>query len=198
MKSSNDFLGASTASPGHFGTSSSSGLLDSTSVAAPSSPVSIPNSVKEEDVASFPGRKASPVLAEVGLRGVGRGGLSNQPSSSIPLSSGSAISSNGAVAAITSGSDMVKRNMLGAEERLGSSGMVQPLVSPLGNRMILSQAAKTGDGIGSSDVGNAEAATMAARVFSSSVVPGMQWRPGSSFQNQNDVVCGSVFLSCFD
>lgn len=93
---------------------------------------------------------------------------------------------------------MVKRSMLGAEERLGSSGMVQPLVSPLGNRMILSQAAKTGDGIGSSDAGNAEAATMAARVFSSSVVPGMQWRPGSSFQNQNDVVCGSVFLSCFD
>ncbi|KAI5659706.1 hypothetical protein M9H77_28499 [Catharanthus roseus] len=28
---------------------------------------------------------------------------------------------------------------------------------------------------------------LSSRVFSSSMVPGMQWRPGSSFQNQNEV-----------
>ncbi|XP_027070200.1 uncharacterized protein [Coffea arabica] len=186
VKATSDFVGASTASSGHFGSSSSTGLLDNAGV--PSSPVSVPYSVKEEDITSFPGRKPSPALAEVGLRGVGRGGLSNQPSSSVPISSGSTISSNGALGSVTSGSEMGKRNMLGAEERLGSSSMVQSLVSPLGNRMILPQAGKTGDGIGSADAGSVgEAASMAGRVLSSSVVHGIQWRPGSSFQNQNEV-----------
>ncbi|XP_071909488.1 uncharacterized protein [Coffea arabica] len=186
VKATSDFVGASTASSGHLGSSSSTGLLDNAGV--PSSPVSVPYSVKEEDITSFPGRKPSPALAEVGLRGVGRGGLSNQPSSSVPISSGSTISSNGALGSVTSGSEMAKRNMLGAEERLGSSSMVQSLVSPLGNRMILPQAGKTGDGIGSADAGSVgEAASMAGRVLSSSVVHGIQWRPGSSFQNQNEV-----------
>ncbi|KAI5659708.1 hypothetical protein M9H77_28501 [Catharanthus roseus] len=153
----------------------------------PSSPVNVSSSVKEEDITGFPGRKASPALSESGLRGVGRGSLSNQQSASIPLSPGSTFSSNGALGSVTSGSEMAKKNILGAEERLGSSGIVQPLASPLGNRMILSQVPKTGDGVGSTDAGNVgEAATMSGRVFSSSMVPGMQWRPGSSFQNQND------------
>ncbi|KAL3533385.1 hypothetical protein ACH5RR_006906, partial [Cinchona calisaya] len=187
VKATSDFVGASTGSSSHLATSSSSGLLDNAGVSVPSSPLSIPNSVKEEDIASFPGRKASPALAEVGLRGVGRGGLSNQPSICIPLTSGITISSNGGLGGITSGSEMAKRNILGGEERLGSGGMMQPLASPLGNRMILPQAAKTGDGIGSADAGNvSESSSMAGRVFSS-VVPGIQWRPGSSFQNQSEV-----------
>ncbi|CAI9102945.1 OLC1v1001347C6 [Oldenlandia corymbosa var. corymbosa] len=187
VKSSNDFLGASTASSGHFGTSSSGVLLDSASVTVPSSPVSIPNSVKEEDITCLPGRKASPAIAEAALRGVSRGGFSNSSSSTVPLTSGSAASSNSGAGAVTSGSEIGKKIMLGGEERLGSSGMVQPLISPMGNRMMMSQGPKTGDAISSADVGNAEAASMGARMFSSSVVPGMQWRPGSSFQNQNEL-----------
>lgn len=151
-------------------------------------PVNLSSSVKEEDSASFPGHKASPALAEGGLRGVGRGGLSNQSSTSVPLGSGSSVSSNSALGLITSGPEITKKNILGAEERLGSSGIVQPLASPLGNRMILSQVSKTSDAIGSTDTGNiGEATTMTGRVFSSPMVPGMQWRPGSSFQNQNEV-----------
>ena len=76
---------------------------------------------------------------------------------------------------------------MGADDRLGSSGMVQPLVSPLSNRLILPQAAKANDGtvlVDSSTVNEAAA----GRVFSPSGVPGMQWRPGSPFQNQNDAV----------
>ncbi|KAL3497833.1 hypothetical protein ACH5RR_040565 [Cinchona calisaya] len=136
VKATSDFVGASTASSGHLATSSLSGLLDNAGVFVPSSPLSIPNSVKEEDIRSFPGCKASPALSEVGLRG----------------------------------SEMAKRNILGAEERLGSGGMMQLLVSPLGNRMILQQAAKTGEGIGSAVAGSVgESSSMAGRVFSSAV-----------------------------
>ncbi|KAM7524654.1 hypothetical protein LguiA_014556 [Lonicera macranthoides] len=163
------------------------GALDNAS-ATVSSPISISNSVKEEEIPSFPGRKSSPALAETGLRGIGRGALTNQLSTSVPLSSGSTIPSNGALGAVPSASEVAKRNILGADERLGSSGVVQPpLVSPLSNRMILSQAVKGNDGISSADSGNVgDGAAMGGRVFSPSAVPGIQWRPGSSFQNQNE------------
>lgn len=171
------------------------GALDNAS-AAVSAPINISNSVKEEEIPSFPSRKSSPALAETGLRGIGRGALTNQLSTSVPLSSGSTIPSNGALGAVPSASEVAKRNTLGADERLGSSGVVQPpLVSPLSNRMILSQAAKGNEGISSADSGNVgEGAAMVGRVFSPSAVPGIQWRPGSSFQNQNEAVRG--FLVC--
>ncbi|KAJ9695679.1 hypothetical protein PVL29_010917 [Vitis rotundifolia] len=163
------------------------GVLENAGTAI-SSPVNVSSSAKEEEIASFPGRRSSPALVETGLvRGIGRGVPSSQPSTSVPLSSGITIPSNGGLGAVPSANDMSKRSTLGADERLGGGGMVQPLVSPLGNRMILPQTAKTNDGTGladSSSVG--EAAVIAGRVFSPSVVPGMQWRPGSSFQNQNE------------
>lgn len=163
------------------------GVLENAGTAI-SSPVNVSSSAKEEEIASFPGRRSSPALVETGLvRGIGRGVPSSQPSTSVPLSSGITIPSNGGLGAVPSASDMSKRSTLGADERLGGGGMVQPLVSPLSNRMILPQTAKTNDGTGladSSSVG--EAAVIAGRVFSPSVVPGMQWRPGSSFQNQNE------------
>lgn len=170
------------------GSTSVRGALENAVAAVPSSPINISNSAKEEEMPNFPVRKSSPALAETGLRGIGRGGLTNPLSTSVPLSSGGTIPSNGALgAAVHSSIEYGKRNLLGADERLGSSGMVQPLVSPLSNRMILSQAAKANDGIGSADSGNVgEAAAMAGRVFSPSAVPGIQWRPGSSFQNQNE------------
>lgn len=163
------------------------GVLENAGTAI-SSPVNVSSSAKEEEIASFPGRRSSPALVETGLvRGIGRGVPSSQPSTSVPLSSGITMPSNGGLGAVPSANDMSKRSTLGADERLGGGGMVQPLVSPLSNRMILPQTAKTNDGTGladSSSVG--EAAVIAGRVFSPSVVPGMQWRPGSSFQNQNE------------
>ncbi|GMP87207.1 hypothetical protein CsSME_00039675 [Camellia sinensis var. sinensis] len=176
------------------GPSSVRGVLENAGAAASSSSLNLSISAKEEESASFPGRKSSPALAETGLRGIARGGLTTLPPTSVTHSSGSAIPSNGALGAVPSASEMTKRNILGTDERLGSSGMVQPLVSPLSNRMIMPQAAKANDGAGSADGGNiGEAAVMAGRVFSPSVVSGIQWRPGSSFQNQSEVVCNFVF-----
>ncbi|XP_031264764.1 general negative regulator of transcription subunit 3 isoform X1 [Pistacia vera] len=163
--------------------SSVRGVLDNTSAISSSPPVNLTNPSKEEDIVNFPGRRSSPSLADV--RGIGRGSLSSQPSSSIPLSSATAVPSNGSLGSVPSVSDMTKRNILGADERLGSSGMAQSLVSPLSNRMMLSQAAKGNDGTGSVDSNNAgESMSIGSRVFSPSV--SMQWRPGSSFQNQNE------------
>ncbi|KAJ6384161.1 hypothetical protein OIU78_027460 [Salix suchowensis] len=108
------------------------------------------NSMKEEEVAGFPGRISSPSLADAGIaRGISRGGLSNQPLSSIPLSPG-VVPSNGALGSVPLASDIAKRNILGTDDRLGSGGMVQPLASS-SNRMILPQAGKAGDGTGAVD-----------------------------------------------
>ncbi|XP_059647301.1 general negative regulator of transcription subunit 3 isoform X2 [Cornus florida] len=173
--------GASSASAILSSSTSVRGVLENAGV--PSSPMS--STAKEEETATFPVRKSSPALAETGFRGTCRGGLSNQPSTSIPLNSGSTIPTNGSPGAVPLAAEMAKRNILGADERIGSSGMVQPLVSPLSNRMILPQVTKANDGSSGADSGNAgEAAVMAGRVFSPSVVPGIQWRPGSSFQNE--------------
>lgn len=155
-----------------------------------SSPVSLPNSVKDEELASFPGHRLSPTLYDAGLvQSIGRGGLSTQ-SSGMPLNSGNILAGSSTLGAVPSTSDIAKRNIMGADEKFSSSGTVQPLVSPLSNRMILPQAAKVNDGDSSTDAGNVgENASMPGQVFSHSMVSGMQWRPGSSFQSPNDAVC---------
>lgn len=155
--------------------------------AAALSPTSLSNAIKEDDLTSSPGRKPSPALSESALRGVSRGAPSNQPVASIALGSAGSVTGNGGLGAIPSASEVTKRNILVSEERLGSSGMGQPLLSPLANRMMMSQAAKATDGIGVADGTNlGDATVMTGRVFSPSVGPGMQWRPGSSFQNPNE------------
>lgn len=155
--------------------------------AAALSPTSMSNAIKDDDLTSSPGRKPSPALSETALRGVSRGALSNQPVASIALGSAGSVTVNGGLGAIPSASEVTKRNILVSEERLGSSGMGQPLVSPLANRMMMSQTAKASDGIGVADGTNlGDTTVMTGRVFSPSVGPGMQWRPGSSFQNQNE------------
>ena len=172
------------------GSNSARGVLENTGTTNPSSPVNLPDATKEEDITNFPGRRPSPSLADTGVRSIGRGGLSSQPSSSIPLVSGSMACSNGALGDVPSVSDMAKRNILGADERLGNSSMGQSLVSPLSNRMVLPQAAKANDGSSSVDSSNpSESAGLPGRAFSPSMVSGMQWRSGSSFQNQNELVC---------
>ncbi|CAI9286539.1 unnamed protein product [Lactuca saligna] len=76
---------------------------------------------------------------------------------------------------------MAKRPMLGIDER-----MVQqhPPVSSLSSRMMLPQSGvKSTNG----DNGNGgEGGGLGTRVFSPSGVPGIQWRPGSSFQTQHE------------
>ncbi|XP_050375905.1 general negative regulator of transcription subunit 3 isoform X2 [Argentina anserina] len=162
------------------------GVTENAGLALSLSPVSLSPSVKEEEVATFPGRRPSPSLSDSSVvRGVGRGGLPGQIPSSMPFSSSNVVPSNSALG--TSATDMAKRNILGADERLGASGVVQPLISPLSNRMILPQASKPMDGSGSTDSSNtSEATAIPGRAFSPSMVSGMQWRPGSSFPNQNE------------
>ncbi|XWS42453.1 hypothetical protein CRYUN_Cryun16bG0015400 [Craigia yunnanensis] len=180
--------GASTPSVVIPGSNSARGVLENTGTTNPSSPVNLPDATKEEDITSFPGRRPSPSLADTGVRGIDRGGLSIQPSSSIPLVSGSVASSNGALGVVPSVSDIGKRNILGADERPGNSSMGQSLVSPLSNRTILPQAAKANDGSVYVDSSNpSESAGLPGRAFSPSMVSGMQWRSGSSFQNQNEL-----------
>ncbi|XP_057951363.1 uncharacterized protein LOC131146087 isoform X2 [Malania oleifera] len=184
--SGHNLSGPSTASATLPGSGSVRATLESAGAAVSSSPVTLTISSKEEEVGSFPGHRSSPALADAGLvRGISRGGLPSQPPTGIPLGSGSTLPSSGALGVVPL--DTEKRNVLGADEKLGSSGMIQPLVSPLSSRMILPQAAKATDGAGSADSNNVgEAASIAGRVFSPSVVPGIQWRPGSSFQSQNE------------
>ncbi|KAK7380649.1 hypothetical protein VNO78_33164 [Psophocarpus tetragonolobus] len=147
------------------------------------------STMKEEEINSFPGRRPSPSLSDVALvRNMSRNSLSNQATNNIPLVSGNMVSSNGSLGSVPSVSEITKRNILVADDKLGSNGMVQPLVSPLSNRMIMSQVARANDGTSSVDSSNVnEAATVSGRVFSPSSASGMQWRPGSPFQNQNDM-----------
>ncbi|KAL7125654.1 hypothetical protein ABFS83_14G131100 [Erythranthe nasuta] len=151
--------------------------LAASAISSASSLVAVSSPIKEEEIANFPGRKSSPALA--------KGGLPSQSTSDILPSSGNTIPSSGT---IPLGSEMGKKKILVSDDRSASSGIAQSIVSPLGNRVILSQAAaKASDGLGSADTGNvSDAAIMGSRVFTSPVVPGMQWRPGSSFQNQNE------------
>ncbi|KAF7801498.1 CCR4-NOT transcription complex subunit 3 [Senna tora] len=164
--------------------------LENPSSANSISSVNPSSSIKEEDINSFPGQRLSPSLSDVTLvRGSGRNSLSNQATPSIPLGSGNIVSGNGALGSVPLASEIAKRNILGADDRLGSSGIVQPpLVSPISNRTILPQAVKGNDGTASVDSTNVnEAAAASGRLFSPAAVPGMQWRPGSPFQNQNEM-----------
>ncbi|WVZ14823.1 hypothetical protein V8G54_012389 [Vigna mungo] len=148
------------------------------------------STVKEDEINSFPVRRPSPSLSDVALiRNISRNSLSNQITNNIPVVSGNMVSSNGPLGSVSSTSEITKRNILVADDRLGSNGMVPTLVSPLSNRMIIPQVARGTDGTSSVDSSNAnEGATLSGRVFSPSAIPGMQWRLGSPFQNQNDVV----------
>ncbi|KAA8540771.1 hypothetical protein F0562_024310 [Nyssa sinensis] len=83
--SAHHLSGASTAPVILSGPISVRGFLEDAGAAVSSSPINISNSVKEEENANFPGRRSSPALAETGLKGIGRGGLSNQPSASISI-----------------------------------------------------------------------------------------------------------------
>ncbi|KAG1331418.1 general negative regulator of transcription subunit 3 [Cocos nucifera] len=164
------------------------GVSDNSSAAMSASIANSSSSVKEDDT-SFPGRRSSPAIHEIGSgRGISRG-ISSQASISAPMSLGSAsgVSVSGALGSVPVVSDLAKRNMLNGEERIGSGNLSQPLASPLSNRILLHQASKTNDGINSNDFNSvSEGAVIGGRVFSPSV-SGVQWRPqNTAFQSQNE------------
>ncbi|PIA59891.1 hypothetical protein AQUCO_00400630v1 [Aquilegia coerulea] len=162
--------------------------LDNSATTVASSPINIPSPGKEEEI-----RRASPSLENALGRGIGRASLSgvvsNQSLNSVPLNSGSPIPSPNSLGPAPAISELAKRSTSGVDERIGSGGMGQPLVSPMSNRILLPQISKPSDATGSTESNNVgEQTVLGGRVFSPSVVPGVQWRPqsGSSFQNANE------------
>ncbi|CAD5169689.1 unnamed protein product [Musa acuminata subsp. malaccensis] len=167
------------------------GIIENSS-AAVSSPPNSSSSLKEDDNMTFPGRRSSPAIPEIGIaKGISRG-ISNQPSisTSMTFSSAGGITGNVSLGSVPPLSDLSKRNVLNVDERLGSSGLAQPLLSfPLDNRILLQSLPRTNDGAGSNDSSNVgEGSPAGGRVFSPSVVSGIQWRPQSatSFQNASE------------
>ncbi|KAJ6795055.1 general negative regulator of transcription subunit 3-like isoform X1 [Iris pallida] len=163
-------------------------VTESSAAAVTSTVVNSSISVKEDDNSTYPVRRSSPAIPEIGLgRGISRG-ISNPVPFSGPmnLSSVGGISSNGALGSVPAISDMAKRNALSADERIGSGVVTPPLVSPLSNRMLLQQVAKSNDGTSSNDFNNVGDGA----VFSPSGPAGVQWRPPSTaaFQNQTDTM----------
>lgn len=175
---SHSMAGASTMSAGVTSVRVTSEIAGAPS----SSTASLASPIKEEENGSHPARRSSPALADAGLvRGIGKGALSSQTLSNLPLSS-SSVSSNAALGAVPSASDIAKRNILVTDDRLGSSGLVQPPVSPFGNRQVLPQNSKANDGSASVDpASGVDSTAIAGRVFSPPVVSNMPWRPGNSF-----------------
>ncbi|XP_010524972.1 PREDICTED: general negative regulator of transcription subunit 3-like isoform X2 [Tarenaya hassleriana] len=127
--------------------------------------------------------EASP-MADAPLRGISRGGTSTQPLLSMPSSSPVNGTSRGVAA---SAAEVTKRNIMGVE------GSVPPLTSPL-SKIVLPQTVKANDGT-VSDSNPGDAGASIGRAFSSSIVSGVQWRPGSSFQSQNEMIHGRAEIA---
>ncbi|KAL9675651.1 hypothetical protein QQ045_003854 [Rhodiola kirilowii] len=179
-----NLAGLSAASASLPSTSVSHGVIENANPVVSLPSMNLSSSFKEEEV--FLARRPAPAFSDVGLvKGVGRGGLSNQPVNNVPFSSGIVVPSNGAL--IGKSSDATKR-VVGADDRTVSSGLVQSLVSPSSSKIMIPPALKANVGTVSSDaIGASEAAALSGRSFSPSGVPGMQWRPGNSFPNQTEV-----------
>ncbi|MCL7022217.1 hypothetical protein MKW94_029778, partial [Papaver nudicaule] len=184
-------LGGSTASSVFSAPVSARGVGDTSAAVGSSSPINISISVKEEEDSNFPSHRSSP--ADIALsRSMGKGtvvgGTSAQSLNGGPLSTSSMIPSSPGSLGSAAVMDMSKRNISGADDR-GSAVSVQPLVSPLSNRILLPQVSKSSDGAVLADSANvSEVTVIGGRVFSPGP-GGVQWRPHSanSFQNPNEV-----------
>ncbi|XP_057823213.2 uncharacterized protein LOC131035519 isoform X2 [Cryptomeria japonica] len=169
-------LGSASASALLTGTGSNRSAAETTT-AIPSSPIGLVTSAKEDDGSTFSSRR---ITSEVGLtRGVGRGsvvsGVGTATTTLVPLNlSGTAHSGSGIVP------DVAKRTGLTGDDRVGSSGLAQQLVSPLTgqSRVYLQQVAKIPDGTMANDANSvSEGGLIGTRIFSPS--SGGQWRPPS-------------------
>ncbi|KAF3781500.1 CCR4-NOT transcription complex subunit 3 [Nymphaea thermarum] len=176
-------------------------VLEASTATAPPSPASLSTPAKEDDGGSFPGRRPSPSLTDVGLgRGVGRGPVAGvttgQTSVTVPLTSGSVMPGSGTLGAVPAVSDLTKRSLLVTDERIGG-GVTPPMVSPLATRVLLQQTSKTVDGSASTELSSSESGTVGGRVFNPAAVAGVQWRPHSatSFQSQNETFRGRTEIA---
>lgn len=157
--------------------------------AVTSIPVNLSSTLKDDDSMSFPPRRPSPAITEIG---VGRGitlGITSQTLGTGPITIGP-VSGNGSVSALPAINDLSKRNILNTDERINSGGLSQQLVSPLGNKVQPQQVPRTNDVISSDSANTNENPILGGRVFSPPIVPGVPWRPQSAaaFQNQSETV----------
>ncbi|KAI5014621.1 hypothetical protein ZWY2020_056011 [Hordeum vulgare] len=158
-----------------------------------STPANLSTAVKDDESMSFPPRRPSPTVTEIGLgRGITRG-LTSQALAA-PISVGP-VPGNGSITAIPAINDMSKRNISNTDERVNSGGLSQQLVSPLGSKIQQQPVLKTNDAVSSDSSNTSESAVLGGRVFSSPVVPGAQWRAQTlaSFQNQSETILNDSF-----
>lgn len=154
--------------------------------AVASTPANLSTAVKDDESMSFPPRRPSPAVTEIGLgRGITRG-LTSQALAA-PISVGP-VPGNGSISAIPAINDLSKRNIMNTDERVNSGGLSQQLVSPLGSKVQPQPVLKTNDAVSSDSSNTSESAVLGGRVFSPPVVPGAQWRPQApaGFQNQSE------------
>ncbi|XP_048569076.1 general negative regulator of transcription subunit 3 isoform X4 [Triticum urartu] len=154
--------------------------------AVASTPANLSTAVKDDESMSFPPRRPSPAVTEIGLgRGITRG-LTSQALAA-PISVGPAPG-NGSITAIPPINDLSKRNIMNTDERVNTGGLSQQLVSPLGSKVQPQPVVKTNDAVSSDSSNTSESAVIGGRVFSPPVVPGAQWRPQApaGFQNQSE------------
>ncbi|KAM3295111.1 hypothetical protein ACQJBY_037768 [Aegilops geniculata] len=154
--------------------------------AVASTPANLSTAVKDDESMSFPPRRPSPAVTEIGLgRGITRG-LTSQALAA-PISVGP-VPGNGSITAIPPINDLSKRNIMNTDERVNSGGLSQQLVSPLGSKVQPQPVLKTNDAVSSDSSNTSESAVIGGRVFSPPVVPGAQWRPQApaGFQNQSE------------
>ncbi|RLN42777.1 general negative regulator of transcription subunit 3 isoform X2 [Panicum miliaceum] len=155
--------------------------------AVTSIPANLSSTLKDDDSMSFPPRRPSPAITEIGIgRGIARG-ITSQTLGTAPTSIGP-VPGNGSVSALPAINDLSKRNLLNTDERINSGGLTQQLVSPLGNKVQPQQVPRTNDAISSDSASTNENPIIGGRVFSPPIVSGAQWRPqtAGAFQNQSE------------
>ncbi|KAL6893582.1 hypothetical protein ACP4OV_007680 [Aristida adscensionis] len=155
--------------------------------AVTSTPANLSGTLKDDDSMSFPPRRPSPAITEIGIgRGIARG-ITSQTLGAAPISIGP-VPGNGSVSALPAMNDLSKRSLLTTDERINNGGLSQQLVSPLGSKVQPQQVPRTSDAISSDSSNTNENPILGGRVFSPPIVSGVQWRPQTStpFQNQSE------------
>ncbi|ONM07708.1 transcription regulator NOT2/NOT3/NOT5 family protein [Zea mays] len=122
-------------------------------------PANLSITLKDDESMSFPPRRPSPAITEIGIgRGIARG-TTSQALGTAPITIGP-VPGNGS-----------------------------QLVMPLGSKVQPQQVPRTNDAISSESANTNESPILGGRVFSPPVVSGVQWRPlgAAAFQNQSEI-----------
>ncbi|XP_066372090.1 uncharacterized protein [Miscanthus floridulus] len=156
--------------------------------AVTSIPANLSTTLKDDESMSFPPRRPSPAITEIGIgRGIARGITSSQALGTAPITIGP-VPGNGSVSALPAINDLSKRNILNTDEKINSGGLSQQLVTPLGSKVQPQLVPRTNDAISSDSANPNENPILGGSVFSPPVVSGVQWRPqaAATFQNQSE------------